>query len=688
MSATIDTASSVRTDLDAIENNNIDIQLNETQFDQPAPADPAIHASQADQGPREEQAEQGADVTATIAPTKKSAADFPMTFSDLPLSDDVKLAVMQSGYVSPTEIQSRIIPYILEGRDVLAQSQTGTGKTAAFALPILSRLQMGQRLPQVLVLAPTRELALQVTEAFEKYGSNMRNLRVVSIYGGADYQPQLRALRSGVDVVVGTPGRVIDHLERGTLSLDALKCLVLDEADEMLSMGFQEDVERILQATPEQKQIALFSATMPPAIRGIADQYLIDPATITIGRKTLTAESIVQRCVFTPERLKLELLTRLLELEDTDGVIVFTKTKESTVQVADKLSRLGFSAAALNGDLPQLRRQKTVDELKAGRLDVLVATDVAARGLDVQRISHVINYDLPHDGEAYVHRIGRTGRAGRTGVAYIFLTPIQQRKLSVIERLTKQPIEVVDFPTADQLNAKRICKFKEDLQKTIESQDISVFHRMVTEFAFEKDIDLITIAAAIAHQARRGRPFLAKDVDLDLPRKGKSTGRDGGRDSGRDGGRDRRSRFDERNEDRRDDSRSGDRGRRQGPREFDDQRGPRRKFGGDHRGDDQRGEGQRGGRDRGRTGSGRGGRRSGMQVYRLAVGSQDGVRPRNIVGAIANESGVSGNAIGPIEIHRTYTLIELPSDLGHDVLQTLKRTWVAGRQLKIRPYSE
>ncbi len=678
MSATLDTASSVRTDLDAANAAGSEVQMTETQNNEvelnAGEFAEAIEPNALQDNPASETAAVMADAAAPVK-AAKPAVDGPMTFADLPLSDDIKLAVMQSGYISPTEIQSRIIPYILEGRDVLAQSQTGTGKTAAFALPILSRMKLGQRVPQVLVLAPTRELALQVTEAFEKYGSHMRNLRVVSIYGGADYQPQLRALRSGVDVVVGTPGRVIDHLDRGTLSLEGLKCLVLDEADEMLSMGFQEDVERILQSTPEQKQVALFSATMPPAIREIADQYLVDPATITIGRKTLTAESIVQRCVFTPERLKMELLTRLLELEETDGVIVFTKTKESTVQVADKLSRLGFSAAALNGDLPQLRRQKTVDELKAGRLDVLVATDVAARGLDVQRISHVINYDLPHDGEAYVHRIGRTGRAGRTGVAYIFLTPIQQRKLSVIERLTKQPIEVVDFPTADQLNAKRIGKFKEDLQKTIDSEDLSVFHKMVTEFAFEKDIDLITIAAAIAHQSRRGRPFFAKDVDLDLPRKGKSDGRDSGRDSGRG----RRGRYDERSEGGRDDSRSGgDRRRRNGPREFEDQRGPRREFAGNDRYDAKRG----------RNGGGKGGRRSGMQVYRLAVGSQDGVRPRNIVGAIANESGVSGNAIGPIEIHRTYTLIELPSDLSHDVLQTLKRTWVAGRQLKIRPYQE
>lgn len=622
------------------------------------------------------------DTPTSVRTDLETATDSPMTFADLSLAKELQHAVMQAGYITPTDIQAKIIPFILEGRDVLAQSQTGTGKTAAFALPILNRMEPGQRLPQVLVLAPTRELALQVSEAFEKYGSFMPNLRVLSIYGGADYTPQLKGLRNGVDVVVGTPGRVIDHLERGTLQLDGLKCLVLDEADEMLSMGFQEDVERILQAAPQQKQVALFSATMPEPIRRIADQYLVDPATVTIGRKTLTSESIVQRCVFVPERSKLDLLTRLLELETTDGVIVFTKTKESTVQVAEKLSRLGLSAAALNGDLPQLRRQKTVDELKSGRLDILVATDVAARGLDVQRISHVFNYDLPHDGEAYVHRIGRTGRAGRTGVAYIFLTPIQQRKLRIIEKLTKQPIELVEFPSASQLNAKRIEKFKDKLKETIATQDLSQFHRLITEFALEKDIDLITVAAALAHQARRGEPLFAKDIDIEPSKSRKSTG-------------DRRGQFEERGDGR---SRfGGDRprpGSRYGESHGSDSRGGDSRRGGEYsRGGDSRGGDSRGG-DAGRGGpgadrkAGRKGQRTGgrMQCYQLAVGAQDGVRPRNIVGAIANESGIAGNAIGPIDIRRSFTLIELPSDLNEEVIQILRNTWVAGKQLKIRPY--
>ncbi len=582
-----------------------------------------------------------------MSATIEAASAVRSDFADLPLSPEVQQAVQQAGYVVPTEVQAQIIPHILDGRDVLAQSQTGTGKTAAFALPILSRIQPGQRLPQVLVLTPTRELALQVSDAFEKYAAFLPKLRVLAIYGGADYNPQLKGLKSGIDVVVGTPGRVIDHLERGTLSLDGLKCLVLDEADEMLSMGFQEDVERVLQATPAQKQIALFSATIPEPIRKIADQYLVDPATVTVGRKTLTAESIQQRCVFVPERLKLELLTRLLETEQTDGVIVFTKTKESTVQVADKLARLGFSAAALNGDLPQLRRQKTVDELKAGRLNILVATDVAARGLDVQRISHVINYDLPHDGEAYVHRIGRTGRAGRTGVAYIFLTPIQQRKLAVIERLTKQPINVVEFPTAKQLNTKRVEKFKQQLSETIDNENLTSFLRLVAEFAVEKDVDLVTIAAALAHQSRRGQPLFAKEIDLELtkPR-----------------------------------NLRGDR----------DDRAPREKRLGRTEESGQRWRANsRDGKSDGNGKSSRKGQRRGngaMQCYQLAVGSQDGVRPRNIVGAIANESGIQGKSIGPIDIRRNFTLIELPAGLSDDVLQILRRTWVAGKQLKIRPY--
>lgn len=573
-----------------------------------------------------------------------------LLFSDLGLAQEVILSVQMSGYLHPTQVQAEIIPQMLAGRDVLVQSQTGTGKTAAFALPILSRLPLGKKrnhsdrsLPQVLVLTPTRELAQQVSQAFETYGHCLPGLRVLSIYGGADYNPQLKHLKSGVDVVVGTPGRIVDHLTRGTLRLDGLQCLVLDEADEMLKMGFQEEVEQILERTPKEKQMALFSATMPHSIRAIADSHLVDPALVTIQKKALTAESIVQRCVFVPERDKLELLTRLLELEETEGVIVFTKTKDSTVRVAEQLSQQGLSAAALNGDLPQARRQQTVDRLKSGQLNVVVATDVAARGLDVQRISHVFNYDLPHDGESYVHRIGRTGRAGRTGVAYIFLTPQQQRKLRLIEKVTKQPIEVVDIPKARQINIKRVDRFKARLSDTIANQDISNFHKMVADYALETDTDLITIAAALAQQAHGQRPFFLKDMKVS------ETPTDTRYSRG---------------------SRNDRNGRRENAGSYDS---PSRRD------------------DRPVSGKSRGPRRSrhpasGMERYQLAVGSNDGVRPGNIVGAIANEAGIHGGDIGPIDIGPVFSTIDLPKGLPKGVLNLLRHTWVAGKQLKIRPF--
>ncbi|MBX3423365.1 MAG: DEAD/DEAH box helicase [Pirellulaceae bacterium] len=572
-------------------------------------------------------------------------------FSDLALPVEIQLAVQQSGYLQPTPVQAEIIPTMLAGRDVLAQSQTGSGKTAAFALPILSRLQQGRRLPQVLVLAPTRELAQQVAQAFETYGANLPKLRVLTIYGGADYQPQLRGLSRGVDIVVGTPGRVIDHLERGTLKLDELQCLVLDEADEMLNMGFQEDVERILSSAVQPKQMALFSATMPPAIREIADKHLNDPVLVTIRQKTLTAESIEQRCVFVPERNKMELLVRLLELENTDGVIVFTKTKDTTVRVSEHLGRLGISAAALNGDLPQARRQRTVDQLKSGQLNVLVATDVAARGLDVQRISHVFNFDLPHDGESYVHRIGRTGRAGRAGVAYIFLTPIQQRKLRLIEKVTRQPIQIVDFPTARQINVKRVERFKSDITDTIAKQDISAFQTLVTQYAQETGTDPLIIAAALACQTRSGRSMFVKDAQLKDLSASETESRPGARSrnfSDREG-KQRSERF-------------------RSPRGSEDSDRP------DHRSGPRR-----------RNNSGR--PAPGMQRYQLAVGRSDGVKPGNIVGAIANEAGIAGSDIGPIEIRPAYTTIDLPAGLPEHVVNLLRRTRVAGKQLKIRLYA-
>lgn len=600
----------------------------------------------ADRGPRKFTLKE-LHMSTTLENTASETAPTSL-FSDLGLSLEVLMAVQNTGYIQPTPVQAEIIPHILQGRDVLAQSQTGSGKTAAFALPILSRLQSGRRLPQVLVLAPTRELAQQVAQAFETYGANLPKLRVLTIYGGADYQPQLRGLTKGVDIVVGTPGRVIDHLDRGTLRLDELSCLVLDEADEMLNMGFQEDVERILAKAQQPKQMALFSATMPAAIREIADQHLVDPALVTIRQKTLTAESIEQRCVFVNERDKLELLVRLLELENTDGVIVFTKTKDTTVRVAESLVSLGISAAALNGDLPQARRQRTVDQLKSGKLNVLVATDVAARGLDVQRISHVFNFDLPHDGESYVHRIGRTGRAGRAGVAYIFLTPIQQRKLRLIEKVTRQPIQIVDIPTARQINLKRVERFKSDLTNTIANQDISVFQTIVTQYAQETGTDPLIIAAGLACQLRRDQPMFVKNLAIKPIEAAEMDDRRSGR---------RQNKFE---------GEFGGRGR--GQRSSDDR--PRH---------DQRG----GSRHRGAMGQ----PAPGKQRYQLAVGRSDGVKPGNIVGAIANEAGIPGSEIGPIDIRAAYTTIDLPAGLSDDVVSVLRRTRVAGKQLKIRVYA-
>lgn len=562
-----------------------------------------------------------------------------ISFMDLDLSRDVQQAILMSGYTTPTAIQAEIIPLVLAGRDVIGQAQTGTGKTAAFALPILSRLQPNCDQPQVLVLAPTRELAVQVAKSFDTYAVCMPDFRVAAIFGGQDYEIQFKMLRRGVHVVVGTPGRIIDHLKRGTLKLDEIKCLVLDEADEMLNMGFQEDVEYILEHAPQRKQVALFSATMPEPIRRIADQYLQDPAHVTIRRNTLTAESIQQRCVFVSERDKLELLARMLEAEQTDGVIVFTKTKDATITVAEHLVSLGFAAAALNGDLPQKQRQRTVDQLKAGRLNVLVATDVAARGLDVQRISHVFNYDLPHDSESYIHRIGRTGRAGRSGVAIIFLTPVQRGKLRLIERATKQVIEVVNRPSIADINASRIERFKTQIETTIAEQDLSLFKQMVTEVATNSGKPMELIAAAIAHMSQGSRPFLLKEE----PRRESNTW---------DRDRDDRQRGRQRDSSER---------RGAGRQRFDEE--------------------SRGRRER-RPG---GPPRPGMLRYRIEVGHADGVRPGNIVGAVANEGGISGSEIGPIEIHNSYSTIDLPDTMSASAIQTLRKTWVSGKQLRLRP---
>ena len=561
------------------------------------------------------------------AAVEKTAAN---GFQAMALHESVQRAVDMSGYTDPTPIQAQIIPHMLDGRDVLAQSQTGTGKTAAFALPILTRIKAKQRKPQILVLAPTRELAIQVAESFTKYGMFLDNFRVATIYGGQSYDPQLRQLSRGVQVVVGTPGRVIDHIKRGTLDISKIQCLVLDEADEMLNMGFLEDVQFILNRAPAERQIALFSATLPEQIRAIAQDYLHDPAKITVKKKTMTAESIHQRALFVAPRDKVHALCRILESEETDGVIVFTKTKAATLQVSENLQRAGLSATALNGDMPQNARERTIEQFKSGRLDVLVATDVAARGLDVSRISHVINFDLPHDTESYIHRVGRTGRAGRTGEAIIFLSSSQRSKLRIIERATKQKIEIVQLPTTDDINQLRIKRFMQKITDTTASQDLTMFKDLVNLYAEESGKPMEMIAAALAHISQQGRPFLAKD----RPQRPKSENR--------------------------------------------------KKNRADH--DYQSGMGESGSRRRKETKRKNrhlGPPEAGMERYRIEVGKRDGVRPGNIVGAVANEAGIDGDFIGPIQIHEFYSTIDLPEGMPRGVYQTLRKTRVAGKQMYI-----
>ena len=430
-----------------------------------------------------------------------------LTFADLQIHPAVLQAVGDVGYESPSPIQSATIPAMLEGSDVVGLAQTGTGKTAAFAIPILSKIDTDSRATQALVLAPTRELALQVAEAFSRYGAHLR-VNVLPVYGGSSYGPQLAGLKRGAQIVVGTPGRVIDHLEKGSLDLSHLDYLVLDEADEMLQMGFAEDVERILSDTPEYKQVALFSATMPPGIRKITAKYLHDPVEVTVKSKTQTAENITQRYVQVAGPRKMDALTRLLEVEPFEAMIVFVRTKQATEEVAEKLRARGFSAAAINGDIPQAVRERTINSLKDGSTDILIATDVAARGLDVERISHVLNYDIPHDPESYVHRIGRTGRAGRSGTALLFVTPRERHLLNAIERVTRQKLVESQLPSVDDVNEKRVAKFSDSITAALSSPGIELFRKLIETYERDHDVPMADIAAALALQSRDGEEFL------------------------------------------------------------------------------------------------------------------------------------------------------------------------------------
>jgi len=449
-------------------------------------------------------------------------------FEEMGLGPAVLEAINRVGYETPSPIQAQSVPVILSGRDLMGQAETGSGKTAAFAWPLLSRIDMSLNRPQVLVLAPTRELAIQVTAAFEKYATGIENFRAVTIYGGQSYETQLRALNRGVQVVVGTPGRVMDHLRRKTLDLRNLKTLVLDEADEMLRMGFIDDVEWILEQLPRERQILSFSATLPPPIQRIAKNYLQNPAHIAIKSKTATAESIAQTCVFVSPREKMERLVRILETEQSDGVIIFVKTRNSTIVVSEGLVQRGIIASPLNGDIPQAQRERTVNQLKSGRINVVVATDVAARGLDVQRISHVINYDFPHDTEAYVHRIGRTGRAGRNGNAILFVEPKEKGKLSRLQRATNQRIETFKQKSIDEINQVRIEKFKEQVVKANSHGDIKFFTKIVTELRDDSELSIEQIAAALGVLAQGPTPLLLKELKDRKSNRKKEDSRDRG----------------------------------------------------------------------------------------------------------------------------------------------------------------
>ena len=560
-------------------------------------------------------------------------------FSDLDLSEPLLRALKEVGYESPSPIQAATIPLLLSNSDVLGQAQTGTGKTAAFALPILSRIDLSQSTPQALVLAPTRELAIQVAEAFQRYATHIPNFHVLPIYGGQSYGPQLSALRRGVHVVVGTPGRVIDHLDKGSLDLSKLKTLVLDEADEMLRMGFIDDVERILKETPATRQTTLFSATMPTAIKRIAQTYLRDPELVTVAAKTGTADNIRQRYWMVSGMHKLDALTRILEAEPFDGMIIFARTKLGTEELAGKLLARGFSAAAINGDLQQAQRERTIGQLKDGSIDILVATDVAARGLDVDRISHVINYDVPTDPESYTHRIGRTGRAGRSGEAILFITPRERNLLKMIERATRQPVAPLELPTIQAVNDVRIAKFKDQITETLSGGELELFASLIEDYEREHNIPAIEIAAALAKMARGGVPLL-----LDKPKRETWTEERPARGE-------RGERFER--------SERGERPDRRPRAEREDRSSFPKKERVFRPAD------------------------AGMQTYRIEVGYEHGVKPGNIVGAIANEANLDSKNIGRIEIYDDYAVLDLPETLTAEQLDHLKTVRVAGQMLKI-----
>jgi ATP-dependent RNA helicase DeaD len=567
----------------------------------------------------------------------ETAAAAAATFADLGLPPQVVAALAAVGYETPSPIQAATIPVMLAGQDLIGQAQTGTGKTAAFALPLLAMLAVERREPQALVLVPTRELAIQVAEAFQKYAAQLPGLHVVPIYGGQSYTPQLNALRRGTQVIVGTPGRVMDHLERGTLDLGTIRYVVLDEADEMLKMGFVDAIDEILGRVPQERQVALFSATLPAPIRRIAQKHLREPREITIRAKTTTATNIRQRYWLVAGMHKLDALTRILEVEPFEAMLVFARTKQATVDLAERLEARGFAAAALNGDILQAQRERTVAALKAGKIDIVVATDVAARGIDVDRVTHVVNFDVPHDSESYVHRIGRTGRAGRSGEAILFIAPRERNMLRIIERATRQPIEPMNLPTVAEVNQQRATRFKAEITAAIAATEAGPYRTVIEDYLRETGAELLDVAAALASMARGGkglaleRPESPPALEQDRPSRAEGSRRGSSPD----------------HSSRPESSRSG---------------------------------GKRGSKAR---------RADAPQAtYRVEVGRRHGVQPGNIVGALAHEADLHGSEINGVDIRADYTLVRLPADLSKESLQHLRGIRVRGQPLQISRWKD
>ena len=553
--------------------------------------------------------------------SNKNLRHVSQNFADLGLNTLLLKTLEKSGYSTPTPIQKEMIPHLLGERDVVGQAQTGTGKTAAFALPLLQKLKIDKHTkPQVLVLAPTRELAIQVSDSFKKYGENIKQLKVLPIYGGQEYSVQLQQLKRGVHIVVGTPGRIMDHIRRGSLKVDSIDSFVLDEADEMLKMGFLEDVEWILQQSSAVKQIALFSATMPNSIRRIAQNYLNDSVEITVKGKTVTASKIEQKYIITNgQKAKHQALERILEAMDFDGMLIFVRTKIQTVEIAEQLNSLGYNCGPLNGDIPQNQRLRMIDQLKSGKLDLVVATDVAARGLDVERISHVINYDVPYDTEAYIHRIGRTGRAGREGHALLFLHPREKKLLKSIERQTGGKISLMTLPSIAEINERRIENFKAKLTMNL-SGDTAFFKKLIGSYCQENDISEIQVAAALVKMLNQKSPLLLQESNNKSKQK-------------------RKKRSEETSSTQIKKTRKKNSGKSPEP---------------------------------------------GMDRYRLEVGESHGVQPSNIVGAIANEADIDSQYIGRISIFNKYSTVDLPYGMPGHILKHLQKARVCNRMMLLR----